>query len=135
VDDDGEACLSFEGAIGAAEIVNKRLPSAAEYDALVECTRKRQPIHPVSGTPATIDGLFNGIAEWTTTRYDFSGAGSRKPLERLRNMIVLKGYGEIAVLAGMIQTPDGKLLGPSDAPTPNIGWRGVRSGAPRFVQP
>ena len=135
VDDEGRACLSCEGAIGAAEIVNKRLPSAAEYDAIVECTRRRQPIRTGSTRPTIIDGLFNDIAEWTTTIYDFSGSGARKPLATLRNMRVLKGYGEMAAVAGMLQAPDGQLLSPSDTPSPNIGWRGVRSGAPRFVRP
>jgi hypothetical protein len=135
VDDEGKVCLSCEGAIGAAEIVNKRLPSAAEYDAIVEWTRQRQPMRAASGKPTIVDGLFNGIAEWTTTIYDFTGSGARKPLAELRSMCVLKGYGEMAALAGMLHAPDGQLLSPSDIQAPNIGWRGVRSGAPRFIKP
>jgi hypothetical protein len=134
-DVEGNPCLSCEGAIGAAEFVSKRLPSAAEYDAIVECTRRRPPMRTASSKPTMIEGLFNGIAEWTTTIYDFSGSGAPEPLARLRRMSVLKGYGEMGALAGMLQTPDGKLLSPSDSKSPNIGWRGVRSGAPRFIKP
>jgi hypothetical protein len=135
VDEEGNVCLSREGAIGAAETAHKRLPSAAEYDAIVESMIQQQQVAASSGEPASIAGLSNGRAEWTTTTYDYSGSGARGPVARLRSMSVLKGYGDVVVSSGMLQSPDGKWLCPSDIATPSIGWRGVRSGAPRFVEP
>jgi serine/threonine-protein kinase len=134
VDDGAEAFLTLEGAIRAAEALCKRVPSAAEYEAIVEWTRHRTTSRTSPGKAAIVEGLLNGLAEWTTTKYDFSGSGAHA-LASLRYMSVLKGYGEMIALPEMLRSPDGELLSPSDFASPRIGWRGVRSGAPRFVQP
>jgi serine/threonine-protein kinase len=132
-ENEGESSFfGIEGSNNAAEALSKRLPTAAEYDAVVNYVRQAERAPTGSGNPA-IEGLFGGLAEWTTTTSDFSSAGARGPVAIRRNLMVLKGYDDTEVYPQTLRTPDGKLLSPSETSSPGIGWRGVRSGAPRFV--
>jgi hypothetical protein len=131
--EDQSSFFGIEGSNNAAEALSKRLPTAAEYDAIVNSVRQAERASTGSGNPAAIEGLFGGLAEWTTTTSDFSSAGARGPIAIRRNLMVLKGYDDTEVYPQTLRTPDGKLLSPSETSSPSIGWRGVRSGAPRFV--
>jgi hypothetical protein len=87
-----------------------------------------------SGRPATLQGLSRGLAEWTTTKYDFRAAATGRAREgaaKLQTMHILKGYGDPEKLRGLVRMPDA-LLAPPDSESPMIGFRCVRSGAPRF---
>ena len=82
-----------------------------------------------------MDDLFGGLAEWTTTKYDFRAAvhnQSREAASKLSSMHVLQGYGHPEKLSGLVRMPD-ELIAPPDSMSPMIGFRCVRSGAPRFV--
>lgn len=125
---------SFDYASWAALYHGKRLPSAAEYDAIVQAVRD-QNLLTGSGRPACIENLFGGLAEWTTTKYEFAGRGAPAAIASLKNMHILKGYGDPDKLPDLMRTADGALLALPDAQSPNISFRCVRSGAPRFVTP
>ena len=67
-------------AIERAAKLGKRLPSAAEYDAIVKAANENTLRYAASGRPATIADLAGGLAEWTTTKYDFPGSGSARQI-------------------------------------------------------
>lgn len=135
IEENEQPTLSIESAKKAANDCGKRLPSAIEYDSIVEAAKKRNVRYFASGRLATMDDLCGGLAEWTTTTYDFTGPGNRVGIARLRSMQVLHGYGDPDRLPGLLRFIDGYLLAPPDLDSPIIGFRGVRSGAPRFVKP
>jgi hypothetical protein len=123
--DKGQAYIDFDNARAATRGQGKRLPSADEYDAILKAVRDGQ---------VTVDDLSGGLAEWTTTKFDFQG-GIQNNSEKLRNMHVLKGFSDAGRFPDLLWWPDGYLLAPPDSRSPHIGFRGVRSGAPRFVTP
>jgi tRNA A-37 threonylcarbamoyl transferase component Bud32 len=113
---------------------SKRLPSAMEYDAIIKATREHK-MRNSTGRPADVDDLFGGLAEWTSTRYDFSTAGGDQvEIAKLRSWHVLKGNGDPLSLPGLLQSPSGFLIAPTDSNSKLIGFRGVRSGSPRFLK-
>ena len=48
---------------------------------------------------------------------------------------VLAGYGDPDKLPGLMRTEDNKLIASTKLYSASIGFRGVRSGGPRFVKP
>jgi serine/threonine-protein kinase len=126
--------LSLREAIHASEHRGKRLPSAAEFDAIMLSIRQHQ-LRDGAGRPSVITDLETGVAEWTTTVYDFEASGPLDVIARLRGKRILKGYGDPDQLPGLMRMLDGQVVAQSDDKSPNIGFRGVRSGAPRFVNP
>jgi serine/threonine protein kinase len=115
--------------------VGKRIPSADEYDAIMKALSDGEPRYTTSGKPAPLDDLYAGAAEWTSTLYDYQKSGQSSYIASLHIMHVLKGYGDSTKLSGIRRTRDGTLIAPPDPRLPYIGFRGVRSGAPRFVAP
>ncbi len=132
--DDGDPYIPFYGANLWAESQFKRLPTAAEYDAIAESAKHQQLTVFGSGEPAVIEDLFGGVAEWTTSKYFFSGTHAENVVEKLGDRLVLKGYGNPDNFPGLFRSVDGQLLGARQEASPRIGFRGVRSGAPRFVK-
>ena len=103
---------------------------------MIRAAQDREVRYAGSGQPASMDDLFGGLAEWTTTKYDFPGTVSNQRYDaRLRSMQVLKGYGDPDKLPGLVPTGNAALLAPPDSNSPMIGFRCVRSGTPRFVTP
>ncbi len=128
--DDYPAASVFFGAANRARSLSKRLPSAAEYDAILEYAKRHQLTMVGSEEQAAVQDLFGGAPEWTTSKY----VDSRKhALKELSDHLVLKGYGDIDRFPELLRSADGQLLGSPQEPSPMIGFRCVRSGAPRFV--
>ena len=117
-----------------AAALGKRLPSAAEYDAIVEYAKHQDPSSSESNTPRILEGLFNNVAEWSTTRYKFPGKGDPGSIAQTR-LVILKGFEHLAPAPDLTQSLDGEWLASPSSESPQIGWRYVRSGAPRFVTP
>lgn len=134
-ENDSERSIAFRTAVGQVEELSKRLPSAAEYDAIVAAAKNGKLTFVGSGRKATMDDLFGGLPEWTTTNYDFPWRGEFTAVSTLRSKRILKGFGDPDAFPELLRFADGKLLSYPDTPSPNIGFRGVRSGAPRFVKP
>jgi hypothetical protein len=128
--------VAYDSAHLATKKRGKRLASADEYDAIVESVTDGTATFVTSGEPATMDDLFGGLPEWTTTKYaqgnDNRIRGPSKELFLERQ--ILKGYGETYKAPAIVQTVDGQLLGSRHDLAPQIGVRGVRSGAPRFLK-
>jgi eukaryotic-like serine/threonine-protein kinase len=116
-----------------AELRGKRLPSASEYDAILEYVRGHR-LSNASDDDATDPDSFGGYPEWTTTKYDFVGLGSSAALTALRAMYVLKGNGDSAEISGLLRLPDGTLVASPENNSPMIGFRGVHSASPRFLE-
>ena len=113
----------------------KRLPSAAEYDAIVWSLGDPETGFFQDGRGDKLGDLLGGLAEWTTTKYRYGGTGNTNTLLEMQNMQVLKGYGDPTELPGIHRSIDGTLIALPDTVSPFIGFRGVRSGTPRFVRP
>jgi serine/threonine protein kinase len=126
-----ERRFTWDGAREAAGERGKRLPSAAEYDAIAESVRRHQLTLAGSGAPAEIEDLDGGAAEWTTTRHDTGAFGPGFKGE----FYVLKGFDELQPPADIRPDFKGPWYADRNTDSPKIGYRGVRSGAPRFVKP
>jgi serine/threonine protein kinase len=125
----------FDRAASITQNGGKRLPTAAEYEAILKAIEKHELSSMPAGHPAALDDLSGGLAEWTTTKYDFRVSGEAGAIADLRSMHVLKGYGDPTKFRGLRRMPDGTIIASPDSQSPLIGFRGVRSGAPRFVTP
>jgi hypothetical protein len=126
--------LDFEKVHANYLFSGKRLPSAAEYEAIVRAENNDE-LWTASGQRAKLDDLFDGVAEWTTTKYDFPIHYNPKFRDRSSESHVLAGYGDPDKLPSLTRTVDGKVIAPPETKSPFIGYRGVRSGEPRFVKP
>ena len=120
---------------GGDEQKSKRLPSAAEYEAIVQAAKESAVSDVASGEPAKIEDLFGGVAEWTTTKWHARVKGPAAVAIKIQNSHELAGYGDPDKLPGLTRMPDNKLIAPPEIPSSSIGFRGVRSGTPRFVKP
>jgi serine/threonine-protein kinase len=127
--------LSFSAAIYQAQQCGNRLPSAAEYEAIERAARNHEIVDPETGKPAEIEDLLDGVAEWTTTRYQLVAAGRTEFVSPVQDNRLLAGYGDPDQLPGLMRTDDNKLYASTKFYSVSIGFRGVRSGAPRFVKP
>lgn len=116
--------------IWAAE-ANKRLPSASEFDAIIASLATNDV--NVAKTSQGIEGLFDDIPEWTTSTYAYFGAGRPADVDRLKHMIVLKGFRDITPFSGSLLSPEGQLLCTRDVAAGHVAMRFVRSGAPRYI--
>jgi hypothetical protein len=127
--------VSLDNAKWLTYIRGRRLASATEYDVICEKMQNPKDRGTLSSNTPSIDDLFNSVAEWTTSKYDYHGHGQRPATSTLRSMHIVRGVADGASLPDMQWTADGCLIAPSDLTSPSIGFRGVRSGAPRFVRP
>jgi hypothetical protein len=127
--------LSFTSAVYQAQQSGNRIPSAAEYEAIELAARNHEIFDPATGKPAEIEDLFAGVAEWTTTRYQVVAAGRTEFVSPVQDNRLLGGYGDPDELPGLSRTNDNKLYASTKFYSAYIGFRGVRSGAPRFVKP
>jgi hypothetical protein len=131
-----EESVSFDGAEAWADGRCLRLPTASEYDAMVQYAQSRRLDHGDSPELAPTDDLFGGLPEWTTTMYEFPGSiGNVNSVAQLKKMHVLKGYGDLSTVQGVERMLDGTVVARADAMSPLIGCRAVHSGAPRFAAP
>jgi serine/threonine protein kinase len=130
--DGSNPIIRFDGAMSCAARKGKRLPTAAEYDVIAKYVQQQQIAATSSAKPAGIEDLFAGVAEWTTSKYVYRGA-TQNSEDVFRDHFVVRGYGNADDFPGLIQTADGQLIAPRYTSPPLIGFRGVRSGAPRFV--
>jgi tRNA A-37 threonylcarbamoyl transferase component Bud32 len=127
--------LSFTAAVFQAQQCGNRLASAAEYEAIQAAALNNEIFDPATGKPAQIVDLFGGVAEWTTTKYQLVAAGRTEFVTPVQDSRVLAGYGDPDKLPGLMRTKDNKLIASTKFYSASIGFRGVRSGAPRFVKP
>jgi hypothetical protein len=125
-----ERFILFTDAKRLAEERGKRLLSAIEYDASLKSTK-----NDGLGDRALPADFIGGFPEWTTSTFDYAGVGSSPAVARLRNMLVLRGYGDPDGFRGIQRSADGQLISSPEAQSPMIAFRGARSDAPRFVKP
>jgi hypothetical protein len=128
-----DGAISFDEAKWLANRQGKRLPSAMEYDAILESLTHEQRRESANST--VFRNLAGGVAEWTTTAYEYHGVGNHVAVAAMLRARVLKGYGDPGQLPDLLQGTDGLLIAPPEQESPSIGYRAVRSGAPRFVKP
>jgi hypothetical protein len=133
VTNEGTLCISYQSALKWAEKNQTRLPSAAEYDAIVAAVQYGDARSVKTGFPVTINDLLDGLPELST---------STKTASRLDGNAVVKHFNQMHVLKGFAKSPpdlnawvEGMLLADPDIDSPNIRIRGVRSATPRFVKP
>jgi serine/threonine-protein kinase len=127
--------LSFTAAVFDAQQSGNRIASAAEYEAIQVAALNNEIFEPTSGKPAQIVDLFGGAAEWTTTKYQLIAAGRAEFVTPVTDYRMLAGYGDPDELPSLTQIEDNKLIASTKLYSASIGFRGVRSGAPRFVKP
>jgi hypothetical protein len=127
--------FTLSGALFEAQKSNKRIASAAEYEAIQLAALNDEVFDPATGKPAQIVDLFGGVAEWTTTKYEVRYRIDAKSATRLQDSRVLAGYGDPDKLTGLERTPDNKLIASPKVSSAFIGFRGVRTGTPRFIKP
>ena len=123
----GLSNANLETASRFLERDERRLPSAAEYDAVIAT------LNSSSGPKPHLRNLFGGLPEWTTTRYfvELTTGQGRQPV--FQGAQILKGYNVAENYLDVIRTPHGQLVAPADQPPRSIGIRGVRSAKPRFL--
>jgi hypothetical protein len=133
VTNEGDLCVSYQSALKWAEKNQSRLPSAAEYDAIVSAVEHGEARLVDTGLPVRISDLFDNLPELTTTT---------KTASRLDGNAVVKHFNQMHVLKGFAQSPpdlnawmEGVLLVDQNIDSPHIRIRGVRSATPRFVKP
>ena len=124
----GEPCITYHAAIDWAEQNHKRIPSAAEYDAIAKAIERGEVSQPMND-------LFDDRPEYTTTIKVDPAITGNAVMNHLYEMHILKGYGDATNLPEMVKWTDGSLLAPHDYKSAKIGIRGVRSGTPRFLIP
>lgn len=160
---DEAIAVNFDRACLFAELMGKRLPSAAEFERAAVLTRLSQCDVPLSeppkefgvvGTPdcdrvgrqTPIAGIYSNVAEWTTTVFvagdgavpEFANAPGRPIPFRITGMRLVKGGDESVVegnptLAAEHRDPTA-LFGVSRVRSkPGLGLRCVRSASPRFL--
>jgi serine/threonine protein kinase len=133
--DKEEPCISYAGAIRWAEMSQTRIPSSAEYDAIIAAVKHGEAQSAKNGEPAKMFGLFDSSPEWSTTTQSDSRIGGNRAVRRLRTMHVLKGYTRSRELTDAFSWIDDSLLGDLEARSERISIRGVRDATPRFVKP
>jgi len=133
--DDGEPCVTYQGAIQWAESNHLRLPSAAEYQAIVAAVEAGEARYVDSGAVATLDDLFDDSPEFSTTIKASPSIVGNGVTNHLRKLHLLAGYKDSSVLNDTLPWADGALLAASDTKSAKISIRGVRSATPRFVKP
>ncbi len=125
----------LQNAEATLERMGKRLPTAAEYDAIIEALKDPEVGMVANGKWADFADLPAGLPEWTSTGYRSTSLDRGFSTEAFKNYQILCGNGGTDNRSGVTRMPDGKLVAPTDSRSPLIGYRGVRSGAPRFMKP
>lgn len=129
---------TYRSAEIAAEEAGSRLPTAAEYDAIVASVSNFTGGTNKSRSSGTPQDMTAGAPEWTSTRYVFPGQISplapRTFLDERSKWLILKGYNKLDDFAGLEPTIQGDLVGSDELEYSSIAVRGVRSTEPRFVK-
>lgn len=124
-----------------AELAGKRLPSEAEFECAIKnvlaaTSKVATAAEPAASTPQTkgpadVQNLASGVAEWTTSRERFlsslHNAGSA--VSPSRNQVVRGGAPANSTVDPRFNREFFDPLGGA----PSIGFRGVRSLRPRFI--
>jgi hypothetical protein len=135
VTDKGDPCISYPRALRWAEINQTRLPSSAEYDAIIASIERGDAQSVQTGQPVQLNDLFDSYPEWSTTVASISRIGGSQAVRHLHEMHVLKGFTHSNELSEIFAWVDGSLLADPETKLPKISVRGVRSATPRFVKP
>jgi hypothetical protein len=135
VTDKGDFCISYPRALQWAEINQTRLPSSAEYDAIIASIERGDAQSVQTGEPVKMNDLFDSYPEWSTTVLSVSRIGGNQAVRHLHEMHVLKGFTHSNKLSDIFAWIDGSLLADPETKLPRISIRGVRSATPRFVKP
>jgi len=133
VTNEGEPCISYESAVKWAEKNQTRLPSAAEYDAIIAAVDHGGVRLVKTGLPITINDLFDGFPELSTTIKTVSRLDGNAMVRHFNKMHVLKGFAHAP--PDLHSWVEGMLLVDENIDSPYVSIRGVRSATPRFVQP
>ena len=131
---DGTPYFKYGTVIDWVEKIQKRLPTAAEYDAIVAAVERGEARIVATGAPATMQDLFDDFPELSTTvKVIESKAGNG--VQKFRDMHVLKGFKTLNTLSELTPWIDESVLAGPDSKSPKVSFRGVRSATPRFVKP
>lgn len=130
----GERYILFADARQFAEERGKRLLSAMEYDAIGSSTNEAAPDDSIRRRDLPAD-FHGGLPEWTTTTFDYTGAGTSSAIAMLRSMHVLRGHDDPSRFPSHLRSADGQLISSPEAQSPLIGFRGAHTAAPRFLKP
>ncbi len=109
VNDAGEPCISYSSAVRWAELNQKRLPSAEEYDAIVASVQFGDARLVDSNAPEKMVDLFDDFPELTTTIKKVSRVGTSEAARALRDRHVLKGFVTSAALSKLLPSVEGAL--------------------------
>ena len=121
--------ITFDHAVSRLEKLGKRLPTAREFDAIVE-----QLARPRSESKPNIVGTADEYPEWTSTRSDFGDTAPGLP-SIMKDMLLLKGYAVPQQIEGYIASADDtQLFQARSAPNLPTALRGVHCAKPRFIQ-
>jgi len=131
---DGTPFFRYAIATDWAESIQKRLPSAAEYEAIIAAVERGEARFVETGAPARMDDLFDDFPEFSTTVKTIDSMGGNR-VRNFRDMHVLKGFKHLTTFSELYPWPDGTVLVGPDSKSPKVSIRGVRSGTPRFVKP
>lgn len=132
---DGTVHIQYNGAVTWAELNQKRLPSAAEYDAIVAAVAQGHAVAVKAGLPAKLEDLFDSYPEFSTTVKAMQRKEGNAVEKRFREMHILKGFGSADSSPELTPWIDGSLVAGPDVQSARISVRGVRSATPRFVTP
>ncbi len=156
--DDAVGCLSFDQALGLAESLGKRLPTAAEYELLASMLPKARRTESAGGAtrswvfgPVGVDcgdrvdvdprhpifGLSSNVAEWTLSRMKLSQVGRGDTAVGIPAGRIVFG-GDPAVLERHADIrfdptlPPPRMVVHDSNRKPGLGFRCVRSAKPRL---
>ena len=131
----GEFYITYHQAMRWAEAKQMRIPSAADYDVIIDAAKSGNARWVRTGKPALIEDLFDSYPEWTTTILPTSNVGGNGVARYLRKMHILKGSRKLSGAPLVDTWVDGTLMADAEAPPSIVSVRGVRSATPRFVRP
>jgi hypothetical protein len=127
--------ITFDEAVRQVSGNFKRLPTAAEYDAIIKSLKEPENRVAANMIVTELEDESTKHAEWTSTKYRYSHVAKQSQLIHLENMRVLQGYGDFKTIPDCKLMVDGRLIALPETRSPLIGYRGVRSGTPRFDIP
>jgi len=129
----------YDSAVKIAEELGNRLPSEAEFECMAasysdmtENSKSPANITPQDGKqPRNLENLFTGLAEWTTTSEYHSERGSLVNSPDTR--VVRGAASNMSTGASESDARHGRIVVPRSEQRADIGFRCVRSAAPRFL--
>jgi hypothetical protein len=113
----------------------KRLATAAEYDAIIKAVQHGDAISMKTGKAIEVNDLFDEFPEYSATVKSMKGVVGMDVDNQFRDMRILKGFKDISKFPELTPWIDGDLLARPDTRSERICNRGVRSATPRFVKP